>query len=152
MVRLELPAGWSALTAVKRAGNGNLEITDIDNAVITVGSALQTGSITRTKEGFSVDIGMTGKWHFTAAEALDMAGPILSEYKKVFRDGPFIAVRVNILPFPRETQFGTWQAETRGNTVTIVSSDMAFRTHRSSGFTSSCGTNCFTFGSRTASA
>jgi predicted metalloprotease with PDZ domain len=57
-----------------------------------------------------------------------MAGPILSEYRKVFPKGEYVNVRINIVPFPRETHSGTWQAETRGRTVTIVSSDMAFRT------------------------
>jgi hypothetical protein len=35
---------------------------------------------------------------------------------------------VNVLKFPQQVGFGQWQAETRGRNITIISSDMAFRT------------------------
>lgn len=125
---LKVPAGWTVLSTEKRSAADDFEIDVPEDAVFMVGRELQTGSASRMEEGFAVDIGYSGKWHFTLPEALGMAEQILSEYQKVFRGGKFNNVRINILPFPRETQFGTWQAETRGNTVTIVSSDMAFRT------------------------
>lgn len=125
---LKLPVGWSALTTETRGPDGTIYLKEPDDAVIMIGRDLETERASAVEKGPGVDIGMSAKWHFTLTEAAGMASQIIGEYQKIFGGSAFKIVRVNIVPHPAANNPGTWQAETRGNTVTIVSTDMSFRT------------------------
>ena len=72
------------------------------------------------------DVAISGEWSFLDDEAVNTCHEVLNEYKKqVFGNGKF--ARVLIAKFPVSMRAGEWQAETRGNTVTIISSDMPFK-------------------------
>ena len=81
-----------------------------------------------SKGGFSLIVQLNGKWHFTDDEAAKMAEEIVHQYRSAF--GPLAATQAGIIitGFPGGAKVGSWEAETRGNTVTIISSDMPFRT------------------------
>ncbi|CAN5567867.1 hypothetical protein BH18ACI3_BH18ACI3_17990 [soil metagenome] len=100
-----------------------VEVADTEDAVFYVGEGWVTMPNT-----FPGRLALSGKWNFKGADALGMAKEITDRYVKLFgsnTDGrPFIA----IANFPVPTTHGVWQAETRGNNVTIISSDMPFRT------------------------
>lgn len=57
-----------------------------------------------------------------------MAGEIYREYRKIFGAEPATDAQIVIAKFPTASIPGTWEAETRGRTVTIISGDMNFRT------------------------
>ena len=115
---VELPVGWKTATSGK-----TFSASSADDAVVFISK-----DAVRTPAGRNAFVNMAGNWHFTPTEAAEMAEEIAAEYSKVFGSVPEGAIEVNILPFPAGANHGTWQAETRGRTVTIVSADMAFRT------------------------
>lgn len=71
---------------------------------------------------------LSGSWHFTDEEAVGFVGDISEAYRKLFREPEPLNAQIAIAKFPQPTETGVWQAETRGRTVTIISSDMPFRT------------------------
>jgi hypothetical protein len=119
-LKLTLPDGWKA------AGGGFFEIPNIRNAVIFIGEDFRETRITVGKS--SVNLVISGAWHFTDAEAAEMIREVFGEYVKLFGSAPATSFQVAILKFPDAPTPGIWEAETRGRNVTIVSSDMPFRT------------------------
>ncbi len=114
---VELPEGWKTATGSKTfASSANDAVVFISKDAV------------RTPAGRNLFVNTAGKWHFTASEAAEMTAEIAAEYSKMFGGEPEGEIEVNILPFPMSANHGTWQAETRGRTVTIVAADMAFRT------------------------
>lgn len=118
-VDLKLPENW------RFVGGGRIE--DASKAVIVAGKDIRTQNIT-TKKGGKIAITTVGEWRFTDAEAAEFAQRIFDQYTDLFGVHPTEKIYINILPFPERTGFGEWQAETRGNNVTIISSDMPFST------------------------
>src|SRR5690606_8107114 len=115
---VELLEGWKTATGGKTFAESNA----YDAVVFIAEDAV------RTPVGRNVFVNMAGKWHFTTSEAAEMTAEIIGDYTEVFGGVPAGEIEVNLLPFPAGANHGTWQAETRGRTVTIVSADMAFRT------------------------
>ncbi len=57
-----------------------------------------------------------------------MAAEIIETYRKLFGKPPSEKIQILLARFPQNTAFGRWEAETRGSTVTVLSSDMPFKT------------------------
>ena len=115
---LVFPAGWTTTS-----GKIDLETDKASELVIMIAKGF-----TRRQAGEDAAVNIVGEFHFSPEEAAEMAGEIIKEYSRVFGGRPHGGIEINILPFPMQVNHGTWQAETRGRTVTIVSADMAFRT------------------------
>jgi hypothetical protein len=127
--RLELPAGWSSTIRKDEAGDEQFyEALRIDDVVVLIGRELKSSDGGDGSEQDPLRAYTTGRWHFTNAEVSGYARQIAEEYARKFGRRPAADISINVLPFPRQEPYGTWVAETRGNTVTIVSADMAFRT------------------------
>jgi hypothetical protein len=111
-------------TSEKERANG-FEVSDIEDAIFYVGRGWEGGN--SLTDPSSATLIISGSWSFNNAEALAMANEIHQDYAKRFGPNasgpPFIA----IAKFPNPTEFGHWQAETRGRNVTIISSDIPFR-------------------------
>ena len=77
-----------------------------------------------------VDEGTVREWHFTREELDQFSTDIYKSSRDVFGGDAQREVYVNLFRFPFDPKMnpGSWQAETRGNNITIISSDMAFRT------------------------
>ena len=71
---------------------------------------------------------VTGEWKFTDQQAAAFFKEIYGEYSKLFGGSPTKAANLFLVPFPTKVAPGDWEADTRGNTVTVVSSDMPFGT------------------------
>ena len=54
-----------------------------------------------------------------------MTREIFENYKKIFGEFPNKKTQINLVPV--ENNFGRWEAETRGDTLTIISGDMPFQ-------------------------
>jgi hypothetical protein len=116
----------SLIHTSEKAGNNGFEVSNIDDAVFYVGYGWEGGySLTHP---FSATLITSGSWSFSNEDALGMANEIVENYAKRLGPNasgpPFVA----IAKFPGAVGFGQWQAETRGRNVTIISSDMPFRT------------------------
>jgi hypothetical protein len=67
-----------------------------------------------------------GEWKFSRDELSQMTDQVYDFHSKLFRDrAPFSQMLIGKFPVP--TPPGIWEAETRGSSVTILSSDMPFR-------------------------
>jgi hypothetical protein len=74
------------------------------------------------------DLVISGDWKFTDEQAAGFVNEIYARYKQLFGSSPPRKSHVYIIPFPTSMSPGNWEADTRGSTVTILSSDMPFQT------------------------
>jgi hypothetical protein len=124
-VKFVVPAGWQVVTTERQTGPNVFAVSNIEKAVFYLGSKTREQQI---KQGNTLlGISIAGEWLFSDAEAGATAESIFTAYSKQIGrlpDGPF---RVWIGKFPNPTQVGEWEADTRGRSITIASSDMPFR-------------------------
>ncbi|MEO5859601.1 MAG: hypothetical protein ABIR33_11700 [Pyrinomonadaceae bacterium] len=118
-LRLKLPNGW----ILNSSDAPSLASEDLPASIIFVGEGSR-------ERGISGDLKLllSGEWHFTDDEAVQMAREIFDEYSKLLGNLPKKNYLIALHRFPTHDQPGHWEAETRGRTVTIFSSDMPFRT------------------------
>lgn len=131
-VKLELPTGW-------RAYKEQFDTSDVGSEVIAVGKSIEFRKV-------SADIPLTvatyctldacgpvntvPAWHFTTEELDGFSAETYKAARDIFGVDAQKNVVVNLFRFPNDPKMnpGSWQAETRGNNISIISSDMAFRT------------------------
>lgn len=123
-VSFELPENWKISTSEKRAGEKTFQVNNIQNAVFLIGTNWRESSLLIGES--SLTFASAGDWKFTAAEAIGLSSQILTEYRKIFGAIPEKNINVFLLRPPREIGFGRWRAETRGASVTILSSPTDF--------------------------
>jgi hypothetical protein len=125
-VTLRLPADWVVSTTETLEPGSVFKIRDAGRAVFALGREWQTVQI--RESGINLDVITSGQWHFTTAEAAAMAREVSRELSKTLGGVGDRRRQVILANFPTTTRPGQWAAETRGDTVTIISSDMPFRT------------------------
>ncbi len=124
-VTIDVPAGWKVVSTEKRTGLSTFHVADIEKAVFLIGTDLREIKSNNS----AMNITASGQWLFTDAEFSKIADEIYKEYLQIFGSGPADKVQVAIMPFPqKDVPTGTWEAETRGRSVTIISADMPFKT------------------------
>ncbi len=123
---LRLPAGWAVFTTETVEADNIFNIRDSGRAVFGIGS--EWTMVALRDPNTNIDVLASGRWHFTPAEAAAMAREIFLALRNVLGDDGHGRRQVILSNFPVTTGPGRWQAETRGDTVTIISSDMPFRT------------------------
>jgi hypothetical protein len=123
-IEFELPSGWQISGAVKQTGPNIFETSDVDNAVFFVGK----GQRMRAAANGAPDLIISGEWLFTDEEAAKMVDEIYADHRKLFGAAPFERARIVLSKFPNAERPGTWEAETRGSSVVILSADMPFQT------------------------
>lgn len=115
---IKLPEGWNLHSASRSSLTH-----DLSRSVAFIGKSHRS-----IKIGGHVDLLISGEWHFTDTEAAGMVREIFDEYSKMLGDLPKRPYLIALQRFPAPAPPGQWEAETRGRTVTIFSSDMPFRT------------------------
>ena len=125
-LKVNLPEGWEVHSSEKLVADKAFAVEDLDRAVFLIGTGLRKYGKDQIGKDSDFEMAFSGEWLFSDTEAAGMVSEIAGHYKKILGlvAGPF---RVNILKFPGNAGPGNWEAETRGSTVTIVSSDMPFR-------------------------
>jgi predicted metalloprotease with PDZ domain len=124
-IKFDLPIGWRIISSEKDAGENTFEVKNVEKAIFLVGKNWRERELVYGKTNLSLAI--AGEWKFSDEEALDAAGEIYAEYRKLFGEAPIDKPQINLIRFPKETKFGRWAAETRGANVTILSADMPFK-------------------------
>jgi hypothetical protein len=119
-VKVEIPTGWQSA-----GGRNSFESADVDRSILFIGRDLR--EITAPSAGAELRIVTQGDWKFTDEDTREFAGQIYQEYIKLFGGPPTGAARIYLSHFPQNVGFGVWEGDTRGSTVSIVSSDMPFR-------------------------
>lgn len=124
-VKIELPDDWQIITSEPSAKKGVFDVKDVDKAVFIL-SRNGNSRITTAPNG-PLTLSISGKWQFADDEALAMASEILGAYEKIFGGQSARSPVVSLMHFPENVGLGNWEADTRGSTVTILSSDMPFK-------------------------
>lgn len=120
-IRFELPEGWMGPETVAPE-KGWIRLDDLADGVFVVGKDWR-----KIAAGSKVSLQIHGEWLFSDDEAAKMITEIYAEYKKLFGGEPADGFQIVIAKFPGTVGVGNWEAETRGDTVLILSSDMPFR-------------------------
>ncbi len=123
LLRVKAPAGWAIWSDISPGSSGIYEIPEIGRASFVMAKGLSKKDVSGRLEILSAS-----GFLFSIDEAVGMAGEIFGHYSKLFGGPPGEKVMIVILPFPQnEIPKGVWEAETRGRTVLLVSSDMPFK-------------------------
>lgn len=124
-IAFDLPAGWELQTAERRLPDGSFDVPDIDKAVFVVsrsGSARVVGPAAG-----KLRLAIFDTWLFSDSDASTAAQEIADGYERAFGGRPAQEALLTIMRFPGEMRTGAWEADTRGASVAILSSDMPFR-------------------------
>ena len=125
-ITFELPADWKISSSEKPSAANTYDITDIDKAVFVIGKNRREIKKADGKNTFNFVI--SGEWNFSDEEASKMAEHIFAEYRNSFGAPASPNIQVLLFHFPKEVKFGRWEADTRGSTSMVFSSDMPFKT------------------------
>jgi predicted metalloprotease with PDZ domain len=123
-IKFEVPTDWKIIANEKSSGEKMFDVASVERAIFAVGENWREIE----SENKAVKLAISGEWKFTDAEAARFSGEIFEEYKKIFADAPDKKAQIFLSRFPQNTNSGRWQAETRGANLTILSSDMPFKT------------------------
>lgn len=121
-ITFELPVGWTVASIENEVSPGVFVVENTEESVFYLGKHLRVINNERVKLILIGD-----NWLFADDEAAAMAGSLLNDYGKLF--GPLKPANalVKIGRFAVPQPVGNWEADTRGKSVTIVSSDMPFK-------------------------
>ena len=126
VISFELPENWKIASIEKKTGENTFEVSDIEKAVFYVGKNWREKEIPISS--FKLNFIISGERQFSDAEAFQMASEISRFYENLFGAAPGEKAQIFLGKFPDDAKFGRWEAETRGASVTIVSSEMPFKT------------------------
>ena len=125
-VRFELPDGWKVLSTERMDDKGVFQISNAGKAVFYIGNGWRERKV--PSGSFDLRLTISGDWLFSDEEAAATAQDIFAEYRRLFGSDPVVNATIAIAKFPAPTNPGSWEAETRGRSVTVISSDMPFKT------------------------
>jgi hypothetical protein len=125
-VRIDPAEGWRLITVEREVEKGVYEIPNAANAVFVLAKAGSCREV-RAADG-DVRITIFGDWQFTDADAAESIDRIMLSYGGIFGGISAGDAVVTLMRFPVDVPVGNWEAETRGNNITILSSDMPFKT------------------------
>lgn len=123
-ISFQLPEGWTIVNTGQPRGT-RFKVTDIERAVLHAGRGMRT-AVLKVPDG-DVTVTVVGEWRFTDEDASEMAGSLFKEYAALFGGRPSGPLNITLRPFPKTLSMGQWEASSRGKNVTIVSSDMPFK-------------------------
>jgi len=126
LIKFDAPDEWRVAGGEKKLADNVFEVADIEKAIFVVGKNWREKEI--NIEGGKVDFVISGDWRFSDDEAQKIVADILTRYKKSFGEIPRAKAFISLIHFPKDVKFGRWRAEARGANLTVLSSDMPFKT------------------------
>ena len=125
VINVSLPLGWQSATSERELRPNTYEISNLAEAVFYVGPGQRENA---AKVGNSqVRVNINDDWLFSVTEAASIATPIFDQYERIFGSSPADRFIIGIRKFPNPIAVDNWEAGTRGRTITIVSSETAFK-------------------------
>jgi predicted metalloprotease with PDZ domain len=125
-IKFELPENWKIISSEKRLSENIFFVSNIERAIFIVGKNWREREISVDKT--FLNFAVSGEWNFSDDEAIKMTGDVFGEYRKLFGEIPAEKAQISLVHFPKNVKFGRWEAETRGASLMILSSDMPFKT------------------------
>jgi len=121
-VTIVLPDGWRQM---ENRIDGTVETKDVQSEVVAIGKDIRFRTV--HIDGTAITICIDGEWLFNGDDVISVAQENYSNLKGIFGADVSNRLFINIFRFPQETSVGQWQADTRGRNITIISSDMPFK-------------------------
>ncbi|HEY0461076.1 MAG TPA: hypothetical protein VGC97_18210 [Pyrinomonadaceae bacterium] len=125
-ITFELPEDWRIASVEKRSGENVFEVSEVEKAVFYIGKNWRGTEI--DAGGTKLNLIISGEWQVTDIEAATAAREIYDFYEKLFGAHSFERAQIYLGKFPADVKTGRWEAETRGASVTIFSSELDFKT------------------------
>jgi hypothetical protein len=121
MVRLVLPTNWNVYSSESLQADGQFAVHNTEDAIFFIGSNLRQK---RERVG-QIDVAMVteGKWAFSDQEVMRIVSRVLKEYQSRVGIAPGPRAAVFLSHFPTAVSAERWSAETRGNTITLLSGE-----------------------------
>jgi hypothetical protein len=124
-VTINLPPRWVLVGNMASAGKVQLSFLNVDKAVLLIGRNWREKQV--FVSGCRLRTVVNADRQFSDDDLSAMAAQIFSSYLKTFGAPPANEFWIAVSNFPTETSLGEWEGDTRGNSVTIASADMPFR-------------------------
>jgi predicted metalloprotease with PDZ domain len=121
-VKMVLPMGWRQM---ENRIDDIVETRDVASEVVAVGKDIRFRKV--HVDNTAITICIAGEWLFTGDEIISAARDNYLSLREVFGADASNDLFISIFRFPQETSAGQWQADTRGRNITIISSDMPFK-------------------------
>jgi hypothetical protein len=121
-VKFVLPEKWRVVSVEKEKVENSFEVKDLPRSVFVVGADLR--KTTQKLSDMDFSFVTAGEWAFTDEAAMLKAIEILTEHRKTWGSSPSAHSMLLMLPFPRPLGITRWSAETRGQTVVLLSGKM----------------------------
>ena len=125
-VRVTFDSGMPMYSNEFMSKSKTLVHDSIDDVVYYIGTGWRVQKVRRSTA--SPLLNLNGEWQFTDDDAFNFVADIAFAYETLFGIARKPEVQVAIAKFPIQTGPGHWEAETIGRNVTIISSDMPFKT------------------------
>jgi predicted metalloprotease with PDZ domain len=124
-VSVSVPSNWRLFPGASAENSYVFELGSVEKVVFHAGRTLRRSTF--RSGGCDVELGIAGDWYFTDAEVAQIAESIVTSYSQVLGGIPARKIQIAIRPFPFEVPRGQWEADSRGSSISIMSSDMPFK-------------------------
>ncbi|HQU83848.1 MAG TPA: hypothetical protein PKY59_12010 [Pyrinomonadaceae bacterium] len=124
-VSFDLPKGLKISSIEKRLDENTFFVENVEKSLVYIAKDQREQTINIDK--LKLNLMISGDWLFTDSEAAEMLKEIVTDYKNLFGAISNEKAQIFLVKFPKETEIGRWEAETRGANVTILSADMPFK-------------------------
>jgi predicted metalloprotease with PDZ domain len=126
VVHFNLPRNWAIASSSNAVAEGRFEVADSESAVFFVGQKLREK---RERVGsLEFKFVTAGEWAFSDEDVAGMAADILKEHAETFGGVARGSAMLILAPFPRTAGADHWSAETRGQTVMLLSGKLPSKT------------------------
>lgn len=122
----DVPAGWKIISTERTISTNEFGVADIEKAVFVITRSMREKEV--AIDGQHLRLLISGPWRFSDDEAVLMSAEIYKRYAKIFGSAPSQNTQIALFDSPQNLAIDFWEADTRGNSITIVSSDMPFET------------------------
>ncbi len=123
-ITIDVPAGWEITTTETPKEPNVYQVGNVEKAVFILGNGRREKMLASGKSAIRLSI--SDNWHFTDDEAGAISSEIFARYREIFGEAPAETFLIAISKFPTRVDPGNWEADTRGATSVIISSDMPF--------------------------
>lgn len=124
-ISFEIPVGWKIFSTSKIVSANRFDVENIEKTAFIIGAEWRERHI--AVSGTSIKLLLSDGWLFSDDEAAAFVSQVFDHYQKLFGSAPGKNFQIAIYKFSFHVPPGEWEADTRGASATIASSDMAFK-------------------------
>lgn len=126
LLRFELPAKWSMASSERVTGNSQFVVADAEKAVFFAGQDVRRRQ--QRAGAMEFEVVTSGDWAFSDEDLTGMVASLLKDHAETFGGTAQTRAVLILSPFPNSTGAERWSAETRGQTVTLLSGKQPSKT------------------------